>query len=106
MQMLNEVADWEPRISAVLRGDGLAAARVKQLASRVRTALENTLRDAEGLWILRAREDASSEFALTSWAETRRSVRLDRIFRAGATPLAAGNDYLWIVDYKTTDAWK
>jgi ATP-dependent helicase/nuclease subunit A len=100
--LLNEVVMWEPRISAVLRGEGLASARVRQLASRVRSALEDTLRDEKGLWILTAREEASSEFALTSWAETRRSVRLDRIFRAGATPLADGDDYLWIVDYKTT----
>jgi hypothetical protein len=29
-------------------------------------------------------------------------VRLDRVFRAGPTPLAAGRDCAWIVDYKTT----
>lgn len=101
-EMLNKVRTWEPRISSVLRSDGLTATRVKQLTSRVRTALENALNDAEGLWILMAHEEASSEFALTSWLETRRSVRLDRIFRAGATPLAFGNDHLWVVDYKTT----
>lgn len=100
--LLNEVKTWEPRITAVLRGDGLAAPRAKQLASRVRTALENTLRDTQGLWILTAHKEASSEFALTSWAETRSNVRLDRIFCAGATPLAEGDDHLWIVDYKTT----
>jgi ATP-dependent helicase/nuclease subunit A len=97
-----ELATWEPRISTVLRGNGLAAPRIKQLASRVRTALENSLCDAEGLWILEAHKGASTEFALTSWAENRSNVRLDRIFRAGATPLAEGDDYLWIVDYKTT----
>lgn len=101
-KMLDEVTAWEPRISAILRGDGLAAVRVKQLASRARRALENTLRDPEGLWILGARKDASGELALTSWDETRRNVRLDRIFRAGATPWADGEDHLWIVDYKTT----
>ncbi len=100
--LLKELTTWEPRISTVLRGNGLAAPRVKQLASRVRTALENSLRDAEGLWILAAHKEASTEFALTSWAETRSNVRLDRIFRAGSTPLAEGDDYLWIVDYKTT----
>jgi ATP-dependent exoDNAse (exonuclease V) beta subunit len=101
-EILSELPTWEPRISAVLRGEGLGAPRVKQLSSRVRTALENTLRDVEGHWILEAHKEASSEFALTSWEEARRSVRLDRIFRAGATPLAEGDDYLWIVDYKTT----
>jgi ATP-dependent exoDNAse (exonuclease V) beta subunit len=97
-----ELATWEPRISTVLRGNGLAAPRIKQLAPRVRTALENSLRNAQGLWILAAHKEASTELALTSWAETRSNVRLDRIFRAGATPLAEGDDYLWIVDYKTT----
>jgi len=101
-EMLKEVAGWEQRILAVLRGDGLAAAQAEQLASRVKPALENTLRDAEGLWILGARNQASSEFALTSWTETRRSVRLDRVFRGGTMPLATGDECLWIVDYKTT----
>ncbi|HUZ96230.1 MAG TPA: UvrD-helicase domain-containing protein [Edaphobacter sp.] len=101
-RLSKELATWESRISTVLRGNGLALPRTKQLASRVRTALENSLRDAEGLWILAAHKEASTELALTSWAETRSNVRLDRIFRAGATPLAEGDDYLWIVDYKTT----
>jgi ATP-dependent helicase/nuclease subunit A len=101
-ELSKELAAWEPRISTVLRGNGLAVPRTKQLASRVRTALENSLRDAQGRWILAAHKEASTEFALTSWAETRSNVRLDRIFRAGATPLAEGDDYLWIVDYKTT----
>jgi ATP-dependent helicase/nuclease subunit A len=101
-EILNEITKWEPRIAAVLRGNGLAAHRAKQLASRVRTALENTLRDPQGLWILAPHKDASSEFALTSWTEARSNVRLDRNFRAGATPLAEGDDHLWIVDYKTT----
>lgn len=100
--LLNEVRSWETRISSVLRADGLATSRVKQLTPRVRTALENTLRDRDGRWILAAHKEASNEFALTTWADARRSVRLDRIFRAGATPLAEGDDYLWIVDYKTT----
>ncbi len=101
-QMLKQVANWEPRIASVLRSDGLPATRVARLAVRVRSALENTLRDPEGLWVLSPHTEASSELALTSWTETRKSVRLDRVFRAGATPLASGDDYLWIVDYKTT----
>ena len=100
--LLGEAAGWEPRIAAVLRSDGLSPASVQRLAPRVLTALKNTLRDAEGLWVLRSHEDAASEFALTSWIESRSSVRLDRVFRAGDTPLADGNDRLWIVDYKTS----
>ncbi len=64
-QMLKQVAEWEPRIASVLRSDGLPAARVVRLAARVRTALENTLRDPEGLWVLGPHAEASSELALT-----------------------------------------
>jgi ATP-dependent helicase/nuclease subunit A len=99
--LLREVAGWTPRIAAVLRGDGLTPAVVKELVTRVKTALGNILKDAEGLWVLGPHEGATSEFALTSWDERRSSVRLDRVFLAGGKPLDAGDDFLWIVDYKT-----
>ena len=99
--VLREVAGWTPRIAAVLRGDGLAPVVVDRLIARVKTALGNILKDVEGLWVLSPHEDAMSELALTSWVETRSSVRLDRVFLAGQKPLDAGNDYLWIIDYKT-----
>jgi ATP-dependent helicase/nuclease subunit A len=98
---LREVAGWTPRIAAVLRGDGLAPVVVDRLVARVKTGLGNMLKDVEGLWVLRPHEGATSEFALTSWSERRSSVRLDRVFRAGAEPLDAGSDCLWIIDYKT-----
>jgi hypothetical protein len=100
--LLRDVVGWGPRVAAVLRGEGLPPASAQRLAPRVLTAVENTLRDAEGLWVLCAHEDAASEYALTSWVEARSSVRLDRVFRAGPTPLADGSECLWIVDYKTT----
>jgi hypothetical protein len=99
---LREVLGWTPRIAAVLRGDGLAPVVVDRLVARVKTALGNMLKDAEGLWVLRQHEGAMSEFALTSWNERRSSVRLDRLFLAGQRPLDAGSNCLWIIDYKTT----
>jgi ATP-dependent helicase/nuclease subunit A len=96
-----EVAGWTPRIAAVLRGDGLAPAAVDRLAGGVKTGLSNMLNDREGSWVLGAHEGATSEFALTSWDERRSSVRMDRVFFGGAKPLDAGNDFLWIIDYKT-----
>jgi hypothetical protein len=42
-----------------------------------------------------------SELALISWGERRSGVRVDRVFVAGQKPLDAGNDCLWIIDYKT-----
>jgi hypothetical protein len=99
--LLREVAGWTPRIAAVLRGDGLAQAAVDRLVGRVKTGLSNMLKDPEGSWVLGAHEGAMSEFALTSWEERRSSVRMDRVFFAGAKPLDARNDFLWIIDYKT-----
>jgi ATP-dependent helicase/nuclease subunit A len=99
--LLHEVTEWTPRISAVLRGDGLARHVVERLTTRVKTALSNMLNDDEGLWVLEPRARATSEFALTAWGEKRSSVRLDRVFFAGAKPLEAGDDCLWIIDYKT-----
>jgi len=96
-----ELAGWTPRIAAMLRGDGLAPEVVDRLVVRVKTGLNNMLKDAEGLWVLGPHEGATSEFALTSWGERRSSVRLDRVFLAGAKPFEAGNDFLWIIDYKT-----
>jgi hypothetical protein len=105
--LLREVGGWTPRIAAMLRGDGLAPEAVDRLVARVKTALSTMLRDAEGLWVLGLREGAMSEFALVSWSGLtspdgrRSSVRLDRVFLAGAKPLDTGSDCLWIVDYKT-----
>lgn len=100
--LLSEVNGWTPRIAAVLRGDGLSPDAIDRLVARVKTGLNNMLRDAEGLWVLSPHEGAVSEFALTSWDERRSSVRLDRAFLGGEEPLQPGNDYLWIIDYKTT----
>jgi len=96
-----EVAGWGPRMEAMLRGDGLTGPLVKKLARQLRSALETMLADEVGWWILSAATEAASELALTTWGERRSSVRLDRVFRAGAAPLAADEDCLWIVDYKT-----
>jgi ATP-dependent helicase/nuclease subunit A len=101
-ELRQEVAGWNPRIAAVLRGNGLPPSSVEKLTLRAKTALSNVLQDTEGLWLLGARDGASSEYALITWQEKRSSVRLDRIFHAGEKPLAEGNDHLWIVDFKTT----
>lgn len=72
--------------------DGIAEAlaAVKQCAS-----------DADGAWILAAHAQAQSEASLTGWQEgALETMRPDRVFVAGATPRALGEDHLWIVDYK------
>jgi hypothetical protein len=99
--LAEEVAGWMPRIESVLRAEGLAPSAMRREAPRVLAAIETALNDREGQWLLVTRESAASEYAFTTWRERRSSFRLDRIFIAGAEPLAGGNDCLWIVDYKT-----
>ena len=66
--------------------------------------LGRVLADADGAWILGAHANAASEFSLTTASEPSdaSTVRADRMFKAGPTPHAPGDDYLWIIDYKTS----
>lgn len=100
--LVEQIASWDPRITAVLRSNGLSREVVERLALKVRAALEYTLRDPAGLWVLSPHNQASSEYALNSWNEVRSGVRLDRVFRAGHEPFISSSDYLWIIDFKTT----
>ncbi len=97
-----ELPNWFPRIEALLRSSGLSPTLVARDAKRVLAALQNTLADPIGQWLLAAHADAASERALTAWEPRRAGIRLDRIFRAGPTPLAPGDTHLWIVDFKTS----
>jgi ATP-dependent exoDNAse (exonuclease V) beta subunit len=100
--LLHQISGWNTRISAVVRSHGLSPSTTEQLSIRVQDSLRSTLSDPVGRWILEKHPEALSEQALTSWQEGRSSVRLDRIFRSGSEPLSSGDDYLWIIDYKTT----
>ena len=101
-ELLAELPAWTPRIAAILRADGLPRATVDHLTRDTRAALENTLRDPDGLWLLAAHPGGDSELAVTALTAHRtESVRIDRIFHAGPEPHAPGEDFLWIIDYKT-----
>jgi ATP-dependent exoDNAse (exonuclease V) beta subunit len=125
--LLSEIPTWTPRFAALLRTDGLPHTTINRLAREARTAMENALRDPDGLWLLAPHTAAASELALTAWpkptptpkpgpdaqanptsptsapASVRPvSIRIDRIFRAGPEPHTPGEDFLWIVDYKTS----
>jgi ATP-dependent exoDNAse (exonuclease V) beta subunit len=106
--LLEELPDWSSRIAAMLRADGLPRAAVEQLTRDALDAVGNALRDRDGRWVLAAHSGSSSEYAVTVWptlsiAATKApsTVRVDRVFYAGSEPHAEGDDYLWIVDYKT-----
>jgi ATP-dependent exoDNAse (exonuclease V) beta subunit len=97
------LAAFEPRIAAQVRAVGVDQPQASQIAAE---ALQMALRashDPIGSWILSPHADAASEAA---WAGVvagdLRSVRVDRVFKAGPTPVAKGDDCWWIIDYKTT----
>jgi ATP-dependent helicase/nuclease subunit A len=104
---LAEVAKWRPRALAMLRANGLPRTEAEPQSAEVVRALTAVLKDATGCWILGARAGARTEISWSAWArtegdgETVRSLRGDRIFRAGATPGSTEETHLWIVDYKT-----
>jgi hypothetical protein len=67
--------------------------------------LDRVVSDRDGLWILSPRSGAASEFSLTTASTSGgavSTVRADRVFNAGSTPHAPGDDFLWIIDYKTS----
>ena len=102
--LIREVRGWQPRLEAMLRADGLPRDTVVQLTAETLRILQRVLIDSEGLWILAPHPGAASEFSLStvSTQDTAVStVRADRMFRAGPAPEAPGENYLWIIDYKT-----
>ncbi|MDE1162051.1 MAG: UvrD-helicase domain-containing protein [Acidobacteriaceae bacterium] len=95
-----ELPQWEPRLLASLRNEGLPFTLATREAHRALRALQKTMLDPTGLWLLMPHAAATSEAAFTSQEQT---VRADRVFRAGAAVGQDGDDCLWIVDFKTTE---
>jgi ATP-dependent exoDNAse (exonuclease V) beta subunit len=107
--------DWEPtrdalrgfvpRIAADARAVGIDPHRASQIAAEALDHALNASRDPIGQWILSPHAEAASE---VNWAgvvsSTLRTVRVDRVFRAGLLPQAEGEDAWWIIDYKTAHA--
>jgi hypothetical protein len=104
--LLSELPTWTTRIAAMLRSDGLPRTTVDKLTRDALATLERVLRDPDGLWLLAAHSRGDSELAITAWTDSAAtgptSIRMDRVFHAGPVPQAPGEDFLWIVDYKTS----
>ncbi len=101
-ELLAELPSWDSRLAASLRGEGLPPRLVAREAVRAQKALELTLSDPTGRWILSPRAFAASERALTVASLDSHGLRVDRTFLAGPQPLSSGGTHLWIVDFKTT----
>jgi ATP-dependent exoDNAse (exonuclease V) beta subunit len=90
----DRVRDLEGTIEAALSVEGLAGDALTEAAQRVERALEQTLADPRGLWILDTHEEDRREYALTGTVDGRiRRVVIDRTFVDGPDR--------WIIDYKT-----
>jgi ATP-dependent exoDNAse (exonuclease V) beta subunit len=99
------LANALPRIKAQVRAIGASQSETNSIANQ---ALDYTLaasRDPIGRWILSPHANTASEAAWVGVAGgTLRSVRIDRVFRAGSEPLTESGDAWWIIDYKTAHA--
>jgi ATP-dependent helicase/nuclease subunit A len=99
-----QVGGWRPRAMALLRAAGMAKTEAEAQSAEVVRALLAVLQDENGRWILGARARAQTEASWSTWAgegDVVRTLRGDRIFRAGAEPASREETHLWIVDYKT-----
>ncbi len=109
---LREKLDWEEaslalkhfqlRVAAQVRSIGVDGIQATQIAAEALRLALNASRDPVGSWILSPHADSASE---VSWAGVvaggLRTVRVDRVFRAGPTPVSEGEDCWWIIDYKS-----
>jgi len=95
----------QPRITAQVRAAGVKGLEAESIATKAFASALKASEDLQGQWILSPHTDAASEAA---WAGVvagdLRSVRVDRVFRAGLEPLSEGGDAWWIIDYKTAHA--
>ncbi len=105
--LASRINGWRPRAIALLRHAGLPRAEAEEQSAKVVQALRSTLEDANGRWILTASREAETEASWSAWLAADeiggrlKTLRGDRIFRAGSEPGSREETHLWIVDYKT-----
>jgi ATP-dependent exoDNAse (exonuclease V) beta subunit len=103
-------AEIRASAAAVLRASALTGEALKSATDIVTKWLVACAADPVCRWILAPHPEAKSESSWTGFAGATaasessrlRTLRADRVFRAGPEPLAPGSDHLWIVDYKTS----
>ncbi|HEV2577426.1 MAG TPA: UvrD-helicase domain-containing protein [Acidobacteriaceae bacterium] len=99
--LLGRIPSWEPRLVAALRNEGLSSASAQRESQRAMRALLKALEDPVGRWILSPHKSAVNEHSIASVGSS--LLRADRTFVAGSAPLTAGDDRIWIIDFKTTE---
>ncbi len=74
---------------------GASMTQLDEMIKKVHFALENTLRDPRGRWILSPHTESQAEFKLTAFIDKQpQSFVIDRTF--------IDKNIRWIIDYKTT----
>jgi hypothetical protein len=93
----------QSQVAAMLRAAAVPPEQALSATNDILTTIESVAEDIHGRWLLSAHPEAQSEASWTGWIDNGlRTLRADRIFRAGAEPLSTGSEYFWVVDYKTT----
>ncbi|MGA3343443.1 MAG: UvrD-helicase domain-containing protein [Terracidiphilus sp.] len=96
---------FEARIATQVRGLGVDRDMAGKIADQAFQIALKASHDPIGSWILSPHACAASE---AGWAGVVnggvRSVRVDRVFKAGPAPVAEGEDCWWVIDYKTAHA--
>lgn len=93
------------RAAALLRAAALTGDVLRSATEAVTRTLLGCAKDPVCQWILAPHIEAQSEASWTGFlpGESRiRTLRADRVFRAGSEPLGQGSDFFWVIDYKTT----
>lgn len=89
------------RAFAEVRAGGVEPSHARKLADEAVGLVVRAMDDPAGRWILSPHADAASEASWTGILDgTLRTVRADRVFRAGE-PGSASGDVWWVIDYKT-----
>lgn len=101
-QLQSWAAGAQKLVQTGLLTAGMPSSRVNKVAVRIRELLRQALGSKVGQWVLEDHPESHSEYAVTHWQSGEPiSVRLDRVFAAGAAPLSSGETDLWIIDYKS-----
>jgi ATP-dependent helicase/nuclease subunit A len=88
-------ADWQIYIRSHLRNLGMLPHEMNHAADSAFLAIQNTLKDKRGQWILASHTEAQAEFALTAVIENKpQQIIIDRTF-------VDESGVRWIIDYKT-----
>lgn len=99
------LASLAPRITARLRASGIHVGEAERITAQALAMVLRAAEDSLTQWILVPHPDSANEARWTGVVEGKlRTVRVDRVFRAGPTPDSRETENTWwIIDYKTAE---